>query len=74
MARFNFSLTNRIAVITGAGRGIGKAIALAFADAGAHVVCADLDLDNLKQAASEIQSKGTRALAVPTDASKEGYR
>ena len=71
MTAFDFSLTDRIAIVTGASRGIGKAIALAFADAGADVVCASRTVEDLEKTAEEIRSKGHRALVVPTDTSKK---
>lgn len=70
MTSFNFSLTDRVAIVTGGGRGIGKAIALAFADAGANVAVASRTVAELEETAAEIKSKGRRALVVPTDTSK----
>ena len=71
MTAFNFSLNDRTAIVTGASRGIGKAIALAFADAGADVVCASRTVEDLEKTAEEIRAKGRRALVVPTDTSNK---
>jgi 3-oxoacyl-[acyl-carrier protein] reductase len=60
-------LDGRVAVITGAGRGIGRGIATAYADAGATVVLAARTVAELDEAAAEIEARGGRALAVPTD-------
>jgi len=62
-----FSLEGKIAIVTGAGHGIGKAIALGLADAGADVVVAARTAADIDVTASEITAKGRRALAVPTD-------
>ena len=62
-----FSLEGKTAVVTGASRGIGKAIALGFARAGADVAVAARSEADLKSLADEIEDAGRRALVVPTD-------
>jgi 3-oxoacyl-[acyl-carrier protein] reductase len=57
-------LANQIAVVTGAGRGIGRAIALTFASAGADVACVDLKTEFCDQTVQEIQARGRKAWSV----------
>lgn len=57
-------LKDKVAIITGAGRGIGRATALRFAEEGARVVVADIDLDEAQSVADEIEAKDGKALAV----------
>lgn len=64
-------LTGKTAIITGANRGLGKAIALALAQAGARVVLAARDLDLLNQTADEVKKIGGQALVYKTDVTKE---
>jgi NAD(P)-dependent dehydrogenase (short-subunit alcohol dehydrogenase family) len=64
------SLEGKIALITGASRGIGKAIALAFADAGADVAIASRKLEDLEKVAGEVEAMGRKALCVPTHTRK----
>ena len=61
------SLTNRVCVVTGAGRGLGRAIALAYAEAGADVVLAARSVTELEAVAREVEALGRRALVQPTD-------
>jgi len=60
-------LTKDVAVITGAGRGIGREMALLFAAEGARVVVADLNAENARRVAEQINASGGEALAVCTD-------
>jgi len=61
------SIQNRIAFVTGASRGIGRACALALASAGARVVLAARQVDKLEQVASEIRAADKDAFVVPMD-------
>jgi NAD(P)-dependent dehydrogenase (short-subunit alcohol dehydrogenase family) len=62
-----FSLQNKVAIVTGASRGIGRAIALGFAEAGADVALAARSEADLETLAKEIEALGRKALVVPTD-------
>jgi 7-alpha-hydroxysteroid dehydrogenase len=64
-----FRLTDRAAVVTGAGRGIGAATALALAEAGADVVISSRTEDQLAEVAKRIEAVGRRAVVVPADLS-----
>jgi 3-oxoacyl-[acyl-carrier protein] reductase len=57
-------------VITGAGSGIGRATALIFAREGANVVCADINEAGARETASQVNGKGSQALAVKVDVTK----
>lgn len=63
----DFSLQGKIAYVTGASRGIGKAIAIALASHGADVALAARSVDALEQNAKEIDALGRRALVTPCD-------
>jgi len=60
-------LENKIAIVTGAGRGIGRAIALALAKDGASVVVSDINLQEANEVAKEIEALGRKSQAVKTD-------
>ncbi|MGA3149542.1 MAG: SDR family NAD(P)-dependent oxidoreductase, partial [Acidimicrobiales bacterium] len=62
-----FLLTDKVAIITGAGRGIGRGIAVGFADAGADIVAAARTRSDLDATAGEVRDRGRKALAVVTD-------
>jgi NAD(P)-dependent dehydrogenase (short-subunit alcohol dehydrogenase family) len=62
-----FSLTGKVAVVTGASRGIGRAAAIGLAEAGADVAVAARSEADLETLAKEIDSLGRKSLVVPTD-------
>jgi len=64
-------LKDRIAVVTGSGRGIGEAIAMKMAEEGAHVVVSDVMVDDAERVAEAIRGMGRRALVVKTDVSNK---
>lgn len=66
-------LENKVAVVTGAGKGIGRATALALAKEGAYIIVTSRTKSDLETLVAEIQAlhNGSRALAVPADVSKE---
>jgi len=62
-----FRVTDQVAIVTGAGRGIGAGSALALAEAGAHVVCAARTVEQINEVAEKIRALGRKALAIPCD-------
>ena len=62
-----FKLTDKVAIVTGAGRGIGRAVAEAFAEVGADVVCAARTREQIDETAAAVRKHGRRALAVACD-------
>ena len=62
-----YSLTDRVALVTGAGSGIGRGVAVEMANAGAHVVLAELKRDTAEQTAAMVRDLGRKALVVETD-------
>jgi 3-oxoacyl-[acyl-carrier protein] reductase len=67
-----FSLKDKVALVTGASQGIGRATALALADAGANVGVAARSADKLASLVSEIEGAGGAAVAVPMDVADAG--
>lgn len=66
-----FSVSGKVAIVTGSGRGIGRAIAIALAEAGAHLVCAARSGDQIEETAARCREFGGDAIAICCDVSKE---
>jgi 3-oxoacyl-[acyl-carrier protein] reductase len=64
-------LEGQVAIVTGAGQGIGRGLAIGLAQEGAAVVVAEVNQDNAARVEREIKAAGNRALAVQTDVSSE---
>ena len=67
-----FRLDGKVAIVTGAGRGIGAAIARTFADAGADVLLASRTQEQLDEVAADVRGLGRRAVVVPCDVNDNG--
>ncbi|GAI87884.1 unnamed protein product, partial [marine sediment metagenome] len=63
------NLVNKVAIVTGAGRGIGKAIAIALAREGANIIAIDVDIQTAEKVAKEIKSLDRQAWAIQVDVS-----
>jgi 7-alpha-hydroxysteroid dehydrogenase len=62
-----FRLDGKVALVTGAGKGIGAAIARAFADAGADVAVVSRTSEDIENVARDVEARGRRAIALPAD-------
>ena len=71
MTAMKVNLTNKVAVVTGSNRGIGKGIALALAEAGASIVLADQNIQGMKGTTSEIDKLNSTALVQQVDIAQE---
>ena len=58
-----FDMTNKVVLITGGSHGLGRAMALGFAESGADVAITSRKLDSCKEAAAEVEARGRRAFA-----------
>ena len=66
-----FKLDEKVAIVTGAGRGIGRGTALALAEAGADIVCAARTLEQIEETAGMVRERGRKAVAVTCDVNEE---
>lgn len=66
-----FSLRDKVALVTGAGKGLGKSMALALSESGAHVIVVSRTLSDIEATAREIQENGAKSLPIAVDVTKE---
>ncbi len=66
----DLNLNGKVAIVTAGGRGIGRSIALTFANEGAYVVVSDIDMEAANDVSKELTTVGSRALAVKADVTK----
>ena len=66
-----FSLRDKVALVTGAGKGLGKSMALALSESGAHVVVVSRTLSDIEATAREIRENGAKVLPIALDVTKE---
>lgn len=64
-------LEDRVAIVTGAGQGIGRGIALKLAEKGAHVVASDINAETAARTAKDVETLGRRAIAQTADVSRQ---
>jgi NAD(P)-dependent dehydrogenase (short-subunit alcohol dehydrogenase family) len=72
MRSTGFDLTGKVAIVTGGSRGIGKAIALGYAEAGADVIATSRNPKNVQETTEEILRLGRKSLAICTDVARKG--
>ena len=70
MSHALFDLQGRVAVVSGAASGLGKAMATALAEVGADLVLADINRPGVERAAQEVQALGVRAFPIECDMSE----
>ena len=66
----DMGLTDKVAVVSGAALGVGRAIVLALAAEGARVAIADIDVNEAKRVVDQVEKAGGRGLVIRTDVSK----
>jgi NAD(P)-dependent dehydrogenase (short-subunit alcohol dehydrogenase family) len=66
-----FSLKDKVTIMTGGARGLGKAMALSLAQAGSNIIIVDLDLETAQQTANALASEGIRTLALKVDVTNQ---
>ncbi|MDO8141569.1 MAG: SDR family NAD(P)-dependent oxidoreductase [Candidatus Brocadiales bacterium] len=66
-----FSLKDKVALVTGAGKGLGKSMALALSESGAHVIVVSRTMSDVEATAREIQENGGKSLPIALDVAKE---
>ncbi len=70
MSYQNFNLEGKVGVVVGGTSGIGRAISLGLADAGADIIPVSRSAEKVRDTVRDIESKGRRSLIVPTDATQ----
>ena len=72
MRKADLSLTGKVALVTGAAQGIGKAVALVLARNGADVIVSDINLEKAEETVKEIEASGRNAMAIRVDVANSG--